>query len=441
MYFHSGSEATYRKISEKPSSFTSIPTIDLADLDSPSLEARKAIARNVYDACHNCGFFYIENHGVPEAVLSETFALLQRFFALDLATKMDAHVQKNPAIRGYEPMLETRLDPTTKGGMYVCVCPVHQSRTVFLETSNALFRLLTDPPIRRLSDIKEAFTMGDCAMEPEQDYVGKTGHAPPSHITQPQNIWPSQAPWWRQGLYKYYNSVLPLALKLVRIFALAFDLEETALDGLFTFPITGMRPLYYPPMPVDEDGPSIGLGAHSDFSCTFVHLDDYLYILTFARKGKKLTGSLFLITGLTLVLQLGDVPALEVLNQDGIWVSAPPKPGSFVCNVGQYLERQTNGTFPATVHRVRNLTGQARYSLPFFLTPDPEAEMDVLACCWEETAGGGEGVKEKKAKKYDKINVGDLYIRRVLPARRKHPTSIKYREVPQEEWKYEMLLS
>jgi hypothetical protein len=30
--------------------------------------------------------------------------------------KMDAHVQKNPAIRGYEPMLETRLDPRTRGG-------------------------------------------------------------------------------------------------------------------------------------------------------------------------------------------------------------------------------------------------------------------------------------------------------------------------------------
>lgn len=119
VYFHSGSEATYRKVSEKPSSFTLIPTIDLAKIDSPSLEARRAIAKNIYDACHNCGFFYIENHGVSDEVISETFALLKRFFALDLETKMDAHVQKNPAIRGYEPMLETRLDPTTKGGTYV----------------------------------------------------------------------------------------------------------------------------------------------------------------------------------------------------------------------------------------------------------------------------------------------------------------------------------
>lgn len=103
-------------MADEPTSFTSIPTIDLAKLDSPVLEDRKAIARGIYDACHTCGFFYIKNHGIPEDIISETFALLRRFFALNLETKMEAHVQKNRAIRGYEPILETRLDPTTKGG-------------------------------------------------------------------------------------------------------------------------------------------------------------------------------------------------------------------------------------------------------------------------------------------------------------------------------------
>lgn len=116
VYFHSGSEATYRKVADNPSSFTSIPTIDLAELDSPSRDARKKIAKDIYDACSQCGFFYVENHGVPQHVITETLDLLKRFFALDLDAKMDAHVQKNPAIRGYEPMLETRLDPRTKGG-------------------------------------------------------------------------------------------------------------------------------------------------------------------------------------------------------------------------------------------------------------------------------------------------------------------------------------
>ena len=120
-----------------------------------------------------------------------------------------------------------------------------------------------------------------------------------------------------------------------------------------------------------------------------------------------------------------------MLNQSGQWIDAPPQKGTFVCNVGQYLERQTNGLFPATVHRVRNKTGQERYSLPFFLTMDPDVDMKVLECCKEE------GQKDK----YETINVGDLYIRRILPARKKHPTSIKFRDVPESEWRYDMLLS
>lgn len=116
VYFHAGSDVSYREVADTPSSFASIPTIDLTEIDSPFLDKRKKIAKDVYSACHDCGFFYIKNHGIPEEVISKTFALLKDFFALPLEAKMDAHVHKNPAIRGYEPMLETRLDPRSKGG-------------------------------------------------------------------------------------------------------------------------------------------------------------------------------------------------------------------------------------------------------------------------------------------------------------------------------------
>jgi len=239
--------------------------------------------------------------------------------------------------------------------------------------------------------------MGDCVLEPEQDYRGRTGEDSPAHIKKPQNIWPESAPWFRVSMYQYYSVVHPLAMKLMRLFALALQDDERAFDQYFKFLITGVRALHYPPMPADSGANTNGLGAHADFSW------------------------------LTLVLQ-DSVSGLEVLNNQGVWIDAPPKPGTFVCNVGQFLERQTTGVFPATVHRVRNKTGERRYSIPFFLTPDPGAKLRVLDSCLDV------GQEEPEP-----IDVGDLYIRRILPARKKHPTSIRYISTPEKEWRYAFL--
>lgn len=118
VYFHSGDKASYRRVKKterSKGSFTSIPTVDISNIDSPFLEDRKAIAKEIYEACTTSGFFYLSHHGLHDELLQRTFSTLHSFFDLDLDTKMSAHVQKNPAIRGYEPMLETRLDPRTKG--------------------------------------------------------------------------------------------------------------------------------------------------------------------------------------------------------------------------------------------------------------------------------------------------------------------------------------
>ncbi|KAK0099744.1 hypothetical protein ONS95_013363 [Cadophora gregata] len=290
VFFHSGSNPTYRKVTKSTTQITTIPTIDITDIDSPDPSIRNVLAQELYEACVSCGFFYLKGHGMSEELLAETFDFLKRFFALDFESKMNAHVQKNPAIRGYEPMGETKLDPKTK------------------------------------QDFKESYTIGDCPLEPEQRYREKTGKAPPQNLKRPQNIWPSSAPWYRDGLYRYYNEVLPVSLKLVRLLALSLKLDEDKFLGdFFTFPITGMRALHYPPVPPEDkekDELNIGLGAHSDFSY------------------------------LTLVLQTPSLDALEVLTPTGQWIQVPAIPNTLVCNVGQYLERQATGRSLAAVHRV-----------------------------------------------------------------------------------------
>jgi hypothetical protein len=67
VYFHAGSKLSYRKVQSTPGgkgSFTSIPVIDVSQIDSASLDERKAIAQKLYDSCSTSGFFYITGHGV-----------------------------------------------------------------------------------------------------------------------------------------------------------------------------------------------------------------------------------------------------------------------------------------------------------------------------------------------------------------------------------------
>lgn len=129
VYFHSGSGPSYRKVKVNGAgsgSFTSIPTIDISNINSPDASVRKALARDVCTACSETGFFYASNHGVLIEDQKDIFETMKNFFNLPIETKMDAHAHKNAAMRGYEPMLETQLDPRTKGGMSPSTSSSHE---------------------------------------------------------------------------------------------------------------------------------------------------------------------------------------------------------------------------------------------------------------------------------------------------------------------------
>lgn len=80
--------------------------------------------------------------------------------------------------------------------------------------------------------------------------------------------------------------------------------------------------------------------------------------------------------GFTVLLQ-DDVGGLEVLNANANWVPAPPIPGTFVVNVGDFLMRTTNDRFLSTVHRVKNVSARDRYSMPFFFCFNMDAYVEV----------------------------------------------------------------
>jgi isopenicillin N synthase-like dioxygenase len=93
----------------------------------------------------------------------------------------------------------------------------------------------------------------------------------------------------------------------------------------------------------------------------------------------------------TITLLLGAEEAgLELLTTTGEWHAVDVPPGALVINVGDMLQRQTNGRLRSTTHRVVNPRGEAarraRYSMPFFLHFRPDFLITPLPECIDESA-------------------------------------------------------
>lgn len=136
----------------------------------------------------------------------------------------------------------------------------------------------------------------------------------------------------------------------MRGFALALDMNADYFADKIDRPLAQLRLLHYPPQSGDVQARTIGCGAHTDYGC--------LTILAQDQNG-----------------------GLQVRNTAGDWIAAPPVPGAFVVNLGDQMARWTNGRFQATPHRVINVSGRERYSMPFFFDPNWEAEIACLPTC------------------------------------------------------------
>ena len=166
------------------------------------------------------------------------------------------------------------------------------------------------------------------------------------------NQWPADLPGFKETVLEYQGVMRRLVHRLLPVYALALDLPADYFTPFFHQggEIT-VRMIHYPPATREQiDDEVFGTAAHTD-------------------------------RNLLTILAQGDTPGLQIMLPDGTWIPAPLMPRAFVVNSGDTLRRWSNDRFLSTPHRVLNVSGRDRYSVPFFVSPEYDTLIECLPTC------------------------------------------------------------
>lgn len=194
----------------------------------------------------------------------------------------------------------------------------------------------------RPSDLKEAYNIG-LELPPDDPELAER------RMFRAANLWP-EMPGFRQTMLDYYDACHGLGRLLHRGFAIDLGLPPDFFEDKLDRPMAVLRLLHYPQAPTRIDKGQLGAGEHTDYGCV-------------------------------TLLATDGVGGLEVRTRSGEWLAAPHVPGAFVCNIGDCLMRWTNDIYVSTPHRVVAPAGRERYSVAFFLDPNPDATIACLPGC------------------------------------------------------------
>ena len=175
----------------------------------------------------------------------------------------------------------------------------------------------------------------------------------PHRDVMPPNLWPEEVPGFREHGYGLYQALDALGSRVLSALALHIGLPADWFADKTDYGNSILRPIHYPPITADNI-PNVRAGAHGDIN---------------------------LIT----LLVGASAAGLEVQSHDGEWVPFTSDADTIVVNIGDMLQRLTNHVYPSTIHRVVNPPGdearKPRYSVPFFLHPNPDFLIEVLPSC------------------------------------------------------------
>ncbi len=168
------------------------------------------------------------------------------------------------------------------------------------------------------------------------------------------NIWPAEVEGFKDTFTALYDAFDTAGGRVLEAVAIHLGLPRDFFAPTVEDGNSVMRLLRYPPLEGQEAEGAIRAAAHGDIN--------------------------------TITLLLGAEEAgLELLTKQDEWKAIDVPPGALVINVGDMLDRLTNGRLRSTTHRVVNPTGpaayRARYSMPFFLHFRPDYVIETLPSC------------------------------------------------------------
>ncbi len=191
----------------------------------------------------------------------------------------------------------------------------------------------------------------------------------------PDNILCDELPEFNQAGLFAYRKLESIGRDMLRAIALFLNLPENYFEEFVINGNSILRPIHYPPI-THEPKNAVRAGAHEDIN---------------------------LIT----LLMGASAEGLEVLNKQGEYVAVTAIEDQLVINVGDMLQRLTNGRLKSTTHRVvnppREKWGTSRYSIPFFLHPKGSMSLNCLDNC----------VSEDAPKQFSDITAGDYLNERL----------------------------
>jgi isopenicillin N synthase-like dioxygenase len=195
----------------------SIPVVDLSDFLSGDANKKNNFVQTLGNAYETVGFVAVKNHGIPDALIAEIYAYVQRFFQLPTETKKSYEIIELAGQRGYTSFGREHA----KG---------------------------SDAP-----DLKEFFQFGQIVPADVQ------------HPEYPHNVVVNEIEKFNPTLTAAYKNYENSGKALLQAIALYLGLDEFYFDDFVIEGNSILRCIHYPPI-VNEPKSSIRAEQHEDIN-------------------------------------------------------------------------------------------------------------------------------------------------------------------------------